>query len=78
MKLSDDIIDFMARGFSAEELIRFRPNAKTRRRVASLLERDRRGALDENEQEELNSFVQAELILGLAKARAQALLSRSA
>jgi hypothetical protein len=70
-----ELVDFVARGATAEEVANFRPSADAQRRVAELLERQRESELTEEEAAELDSFVQLEHILGLAKAKAQLILA---
>jgi hypothetical protein len=70
-----ELVEFVARGTTAEEVARFRPSAEAQERVAELLERQRDSKLTEQEAAELDSFVQLEHILGLAKAKAQLILA---
>ena len=70
-----ELVDFVARGATAEEVANFRPSSDAKRRVAELLERQRESELTEEETAELDSFVQLEHILGLAKAKAQLILA---
>ena len=70
-----ELVDFVARGSTPEEVARFRPSAEAQRRVAELLERQRAAELTEEETAELDGFVQLEHILGLAKAKAQLILA---
>lgn len=70
-----DLVDFVARGATAEEVANFRPSPEAQKRVAELLERQRESELTEEETAELDSFVQLEHILGLARAKAQLILA---
>jgi hypothetical protein len=70
-----ELVEFVARGATAEEVANFRPSADAQRRVTELLERQRQSELTEEEAAELESFVQLEHILGLAKAKAQLILA---
>jgi hypothetical protein len=70
-----ELVDFVARGSTAEEVASFRPSAEARKRVAELLEKQHESQLTEEETAELDGFVQLEHILGLAKAKAQLILA---
>jgi hypothetical protein len=70
-----ELVDFVARGSTSEEVANFRPSPEAQRRVAELLERQRELKLNEEEAAELDGFVQLEQILGLAKAKAQLILA---
>ena len=70
-----ELVDFVARGATAEEVANFRPSPEAQKRVAELLERQRESKLTEQETAELDGFVQLEHILGLARAKAQLILA---
>ena len=70
-----ELVEFVARGSSAEQVANFRPSPEAQKRVAELLERQRESALTEEETAELDGFVQLEHILGLARAKAQLILA---
>jgi hypothetical protein len=70
-----ELVDFVARGSTPEEVANFRPSPEAQRRVADLLERQRESKLTDEEASELDGFVQLEHILGLAKAKAQLILA---
>jgi hypothetical protein len=70
-----ELVDFVARGSTPEEVANFRPSAEAQKRVAELLERQRESQLTDEETAELNGFVELEHILGLAKAKAQLILA---
>jgi hypothetical protein len=70
-----ELVDFVARGSTAEEVANFRPSPEAQKRVAELLERQRESELTEEETAELDGFVQLEHMLGLAKAKAQLILA---
>ena len=70
-----ELVDFVARGSSAEQVANFRPSPEAQKRVAELLERQRESELTEEETAELDGFVQLEHILGLARAKAQLILA---
>lgn len=70
-----ELVDFVARGATAEQVASFRPSPEAQKRVSELLERQRESELTEEEAAELDGFVQLEHILGLAKAKAQLILA---
>ena len=70
-----ELVDFVARGSSAEQVANFRPSPEAQKRVAELLERQRESELTEEETAELDGFVQLEHILGMARAKAQLILA---
>ena len=70
-----ELVDFVARGATAEEVANFRPSHEAQKRVAELLERQRESELTEEETAELDGFVQLEHILGLARAKAKLILA---
>ena len=70
-----ELVDFVARGVTPEDVANFRPSAEAQMRVADLLERQRESQLTDEETAELNGFVELENILGLAKAKAQLILA---
>lgn len=79
MNVSDpvymELVDFVARGSTAEEVANFRPSPEAQKRVAELLEKQRESQLTDQETSELDGFVQIEHILGLARAKAQLILA---
>ena len=66
-----ELVDFVARGSTAEEVAKFRPSHEAQQRVAELLAKQRESQLTDEETSELDGFVQIEHILGLARAKAQ-------
>lgn len=70
-----ELVDFVAQGTTVEQVAGFRPSAEAQLRVADLLQRQQDEGLTEAEQTELDGFVQLEHILGLAKAKARAILA---
>ena len=70
-----ELVDFVARGSTAEQVARFRPSPEAQERVVELLDRQRDSKLTEQETAELDGFVELEHILGLAKAKAQLILA---
>jgi hypothetical protein len=70
-----ELVDFVARGSTPEEVANFRPSPEAQKRVAELLDKQRESQLTAEETSELDGFVQIEHILGLAKAKAQLILA---
>jgi hypothetical protein len=67
----DEIIDLFARGSTANEIVGFRPSARSQRRVRDLLARNRRGELTAEESVELERLGEFEHLMQLVKARAR-------
>lgn len=82
MKVSEpvymELVDFVAGGSTPEDVANFRPSAEIQQRVTELMERERESQLTEDETAELNSFVELEHILRLAKAKARLILANRA
>lgn len=70
-KSYEEIIDFIAAGTTPEAVIAFRPSDTVQKRVASLVERSKTGAISPDEQSELEDYLQLEHIMIMAKARAR-------
>lgn len=70
-----ELVDFVARGSTPEEVANFRPSPEAQKRVAELLQKQRESQLTDEETSELDGFVQIEHILGLARAKAQLILA---
>jgi len=71
-----EIVDFIAAGTTPETVIDFRPSPEAQQRVAALIEREKAGTLSQEEEAELDHFLELEHILRMAKARARQILSR--
>lgn len=67
----EEIIDFIAAGTTPEAVVKFRPSASARKRVAGLVERNTTGRISAKEQSELEDYVQLEHLMVMAKARAR-------
>jgi hypothetical protein len=67
--LMDEVADFLASGPSREELLSFRPSRRAQERFNALLEKSKRGALDAEEEWELNQFEHLEVLIQAIKAR---------
>ena len=70
-----ELVDFVARGSTPEEVANFRPSPEAQKRVAELLQKQRESRLTDEETSELDGFVQIEHILCLARAKAQLILA---
>lgn len=67
----EEVIDFIAAGTSPREVADYRPSEAVRDRVADLLAREKTDGLTPEEASELQSYLQLEHIMRLAKARAR-------
>lgn len=67
----EEVLDFLATGPSPQQILAFRPSAESQGRLGGLLAKNRQMRLSEDEEEELDDFEQAELLMQLAKARAR-------
>lgn len=67
----EEIIDFIAGGTSSREVADYRPSEEVRGRVAELLAREKTARLTTEEASELQSYLQLEHIMRLARARAR-------
>jgi hypothetical protein len=70
-KVYEEVVDFIARGSGPDNVAAFRPSEAARSRVADLLAREKNAGLTADEKSELDSYLQLEHIMRLAKARAQ-------
>ena len=69
-----EMIDFIAKGPTTEEVSRYEPSGLAKQRVSELIARQGGSGLSEEEKSELRSFVALEQILLLAKAKALQIL----
>jgi hypothetical protein len=70
-----EIIDFIAAGTTPQAVVDYHPSAEARARVATLIAREKEGALAPDEKAELDHFMDLEHILRMAKARARQILT---
>jgi O-succinylbenzoate synthase len=70
-KVYEEVVDFIARGSGPGNVVAFRPSEAARARVADLVAREKASGLTADEKSELESYLQLEHIMRLAKARAQ-------
>jgi hypothetical protein len=69
----DEIVDFIAAGTTPEEVARFEASQQTKDYVADLIHKEKTAGLSAEESAELNSYLQLEHLMRLAKARARSL-----
>lgn len=67
----EEIIDWLASGFTPAALVAYRPSETVRERVADLISREKLEGLAPVEADELAHYLQLEHLLRLAKARAR-------
>jgi len=66
----EQILEFLATGPSAQEIITFRPRPEVQERFSQLLETNRQDGLTSQEEEELDHYIRIERMLALLKAKA--------
>ncbi len=66
----EELIDFILTGHPPEDVIEFRPSETARQRVSDLIHREKTSGLSPEEVSELNTYMQLEHIMRLAKAKA--------
>ena len=70
MPFYEQVLDFLATGPSAQEIVRFRPSVAAQQRFSELLELNRRRTLTLEETEELDHYVRIDRMVSLLKAKA--------
>lgn len=78
MPFYEQVLDFLAAGPSAQEIVRFRPSAEAQQRFSELLEFNRQRELTLTETEELDHYVRIDRMISLLKAKAYSHLDESA
>ncbi len=73
MKAYEEVADFIARR-GPREVAGFQPSAQARGRVSGLLRKEKTSGLNNAERRELDHYEDLELLMNLARARAQQLL----
>jgi hypothetical protein len=68
----EEIIEFLAAGFTSDSLIAYQPSEETKSQVEDLIRREKNEGLTREESSELNHYMELDHILTLAKARARA------
>jgi hypothetical protein len=69
--LYDEFVNFLASGFTSQQIVDYRPSGEVQQRLSDLMVREKMGGLDDAEYQELNHYLQLEHIIRLAKARAR-------
>lgn len=70
-RVYEEVVDLIARGSGPGNVVAFRPSEAARARVADLVAREKSSGLTADEKSELDSYLQLEHIMRMAKARAQ-------
>jgi hypothetical protein len=70
-RVYEEIVEFIAAGSKPGEVAAFQSSEEARQRVSDLLMREKTSGLSEDEQAELDHYLQLEHIMRLAKARAR-------
>lgn len=71
MKAYEEIVEFIARGTTPNNVAAFRPSKSATERVADLIQREKISGISPEEESELNHYLQLEHLMRLAKARAR-------
>ena len=71
MKAYEEIVEFIARGPTPNNVAAFRPSESTKERVTDLIQREKTSGISPEEESELNHYLQLEHLMRLAKARAR-------
>lgn len=74
-KAYEEIIEFIARGTTPDNIVAFRTSETTNARVGDLIGRAKDGGLNEEETVELEHYLQLEHLMRLAKARTKRYLA---
>ena len=67
----NEFIDFLAGGFSPQQIITYRPSETLQNQVFDLIGKEKNGALTKDEKFQLTYYLQLEHIIRMAKARAR-------
>src|SRR5262249_4226493 len=70
--LTEDIADFLATFPNREQILKYRPSARTQDRVRELLHTLKSGRISSDERRELDQFEHAEMLMQMLKARLRA------
>ena len=65
----DDLLDLLAAGTNADQVLGFRLPEESQRRLDELLQKNREGTLDDSDRAELSTFEQLEHVVRLLKAK---------
>jgi hypothetical protein len=67
----EEFVEFIAAGSTPQGVVEFRPSESTKAHVADLIHRQKTLSLSDEETAELNSYLQIEHLMRLAKERAR-------
>jgi len=70
-RIYEEIVDFIAGGFTPHDVAAWSPSREAREHVARLLHSEKAGTLSPADREELHHFLEMEHLMRLAKARAR-------
>ena len=70
-KVYFDVVEFLARGPSPQQIVTFRPSTQTQKRVTELLAKSKKGDLKSEETIELDHYEYVEHLMCLVKAKVQ-------
>lgn len=73
----DDLVEFVLRTATPEEILAFKPSPEAVSRAEELLERNSDGELTPDEADELEQIVQLDLLVSVIKARALVALKQA-
>jgi plasmid stability protein len=73
----NEVIEFLGRGATTQEIVDFRLSAAAQARGQALLEKNRQGTLSPAEEAELNLYIELENLMALIKIRAHQQLRRN-
>ena len=72
----EQVLEFLATGPSAEQIIAFQPRSEAQGRFSHLLDLNRQRMLTTQEEEELDHYIRIEQMMSLLKAKAYSRLDR--
>jgi hypothetical protein len=72
----EQVLEFLAEGPSAQQIVAFRPRPEAQERFSHLLEVNRQRPLSVEEEEELAHYIRIEQMMALLKAKAYHRLDR--
>jgi hypothetical protein len=72
----EQMLEFLAEGPSAQQIVAFRPRPEAQERFSHLLEANRQRPLTVEEEEELDHYIRIEQMMALLKAKAYHRLDR--
>jgi len=67
--LAGEFAEFLTTLRATDEIVQWKPSDELQERVANLLQRQNAGTIEREEQQELDSALQAEIMLRLLKAK---------